>query len=91
MLALNLRATRSQDGLRGVVRTGLSALVGRQAILRLLGDPVDFVLVFGFVVRETVTELLVVDPVLPEGEVEHGEGRVTGHQVTCSRNKYGNS
>ena len=49
--------------------------------LRLLGDPVDVLPVLHSV-REAVAELLVVDPVLLQGKVEHGESAVPSYVVT---------
>ena len=85
----NVRAGVAEDGLlRCVVGAGLAALVGRESVLRLLRDPVDLGLILLFlVVREPVAELLVVHPILAQGQVEHGERGVARHKVTWIKEK----
>ena len=48
---------------------------GLQPVVGALGRRLDVVIL---IVRETVAEALVVQPLVPQAEVEHGEGRVAG-------------
>ena len=63
-----------------MIGTGLSTFIGRESIFGLLRDAVDLVLAV-LVVREPMAKLLVVDPVLPQGEVEHAERGVASDEV----------